>query len=266
MPPPVSSLYNMIACPVCYTAVDPRLCRRWRLELQEAARYSLGVKEMLPEDRPRERLATLGAAALSNHELLAILIGSGTSRLKVLQIAQALLHRFQGLAGLARASTDDLCQVPGIGPVRAVELKACLELGRRLLTAPDLDRPVIRCPADAAHLVLDMGLLEQEHLRVLLLNTKNHVLGVHEVYKGSLNSSLIRVGELFREAIRQNCAAIILVHNHPSGDPSPSRDDIQVTRQAVAAGKLLDVELLDHLIIGGSERWLSMKERGLGFD
>lgn len=236
------------------------------MAIKETAEYSLGVKEMLPEDRPRERLATLGADALSNHELLAILIGSGTSRLNVLQVAQALLYRFEGLAGLTRASVEDLCQVPGIGPVRAVELKACLELGKRLLTSPGLDRPVIRCPADAARLVLDMGLLDQEHLRTLLLNTKNHVLGVHEVYKGSLNSSLIRIGELFKEAIRQNCAAIILVHNHPSGDPSPSRDDLQVTRQAVAAGKLLDLEVLDHLVICRGERWLSMKERGLGFD
>ena len=233
---------------------------------EEAGEYRLGVKEMLPEDRPRERLAALGAASLSSHELLAILIGSGTSRHNVLQVAQTLLRRFDGLAGLAAASVEDLCQVPGIGKVRAVELKACLELGRRLLTSPNLERPVIRCPADAAHLVLDMGLLEQEHLRTLLLNTKNHVLGIREVYKGSLNSSQVRIGELFREAIRQNCAAIILVHNHPSGDPSPSRDDIQVTRDAVSAGKLLDVKLLDHLIVCRGERWVSLKERGLGFD
>ncbi len=228
--------------------------------------YRLGVKEMLPEDRPRERLLALGASALSNHELLAILIGSGTPRFNVLQVAQELLHRFGGLGGLAQSAEDDLCRVPGIGKVRAAELKACLELGRRLLTSPGVDRPSIRCPADAARLVVDMSFLEEEHLRTLLLNTKNHVMGVHEVYKGSLNSSLIRVGELFKEAIRQHCAAIIVIHNHPSGDPSPSRDDIEVTRQAVQAGKLLDVEVLDHLIIGRSDRWLSMKERGLGFD
>lgn len=232
----------------------------------EVAEYRLGVKEMLPEDRPRERLATLGAASLSNHELLAILIGSGTARFNVLQVAQSLLQQFKGLAGLANAAVEDLCRVPGVGRVRAIELKACLELGKRLLTSPGLERPVIRCPADASHLVLDMGLLEQEHLRTLLLNTKNHVLGIHEVYKGSLNSSLIRVGELFREAVRQNCAALILVHNHPSGDPSPSRDDLQVTREAVSAGKLLDIDVLDHLIVCRGERWISMKERGLGFD
>jgi DNA repair protein RadC len=234
--------------------------------LGEPPEYTLGVKEMLPEDRPRERLSSLGANSLSNQELLAILIGSGTAGLNVLQVAQALLRRFGGLAGLSRASPEDLRKVPGIGPVRAVELKACMELGRRLLTSPDLDRPTIRCPGDAANLVLDMGLLEQEQLRTILLNTKNHVIGIHELYRGSLNSSLIRVGELFKEAIRQNCASLILVHNHPSGDPSPSKDDIEVTRQAVAAGKLLDLAMLDHLIVCRGERWISMKERGLGFD
>lgn len=236
------------------------------MTLAELPEYTLGVKEMLPEDRPRERLSRLGAHSLSNQELLAILIGSGGAGLNVMQVAQALLRRFGGLAGLSRASPEDLQRVPGIGPVRAVEMKACMELGRRLLTSPDLDRPTIRCPADAASLVLDMGLLEQEHLRTMLLNTKNHVLGIHELYRGSLNSSSVRVGELFKEAIRQNCAALILVHNHPSGDPSPSRDDIQVTRQAVAAGKLLDLEVLDHLVVCRGERWISMKERGLGFD
>lgn len=236
------------------------------MALKEAAEYSLGVKEMLPEDRPRERLASLGAGALSNHELLAILIGSGTSKLKVLQVAQTLLHDFGGLAGLARASVQDLRRVPGIGHVRAVELRACLELGRRLLTSPDLEKPTIRCPNDAARLMLDMGLLEQEELRILLLTTKNQVVGTHRAYVGNLNSSPVRIAELFKEAIRQNCAAIILVHNHPSGDPSPSRDDIQVTRQAVEAGKLLDIRMLDHLIIGQGDRWVSMKDRGLGFD
>lgn len=236
------------------------------MAVAESAEYRLGVKEMLPEDRPRERLMALGPAALSNHELLAILIGSGTSRLNVLQVAQELLHRFGGLAGLAQAGEEDLRKIPGIGRVRAAELKACLELGKRLITAPGLDRPSIRCPADAARLVLDMSLLEKEELRTLLLNTKHHVVGTDNVYAGSLNSSVVRIGELFTEAVRQHCAAIIIVHNHPSGDPSPSRDDIEVTRQAVQAGKLLDVEVVDHLIIGRADRWLSLKERGLGFD
>lgn len=236
------------------------------MAVAESEEYRLGVKEMLPEDRPRERLLALGAGALSNHELLAILIGSGTSRLKVLQVAQELLFRFGGLAGLAQASDKELCKVPGIGRVRAAEMKACLELGKRLITAPGAERPSVRCPADAARLVLDMSFMEHEELRTLLLNTKNHVVGNHDVYKGSLNSSTVRIGELFKEAIRQQCASIIIVHNHPSGDPSPSRDDIEVTRQAVQAGKLLDIEVLDHLIIGRTDRWLSLKERGLGFD
>ena len=203
-----------------------------------------------PRRPPRERLSALGAGSLSNQELLAILIGSGTSRLGVLQVAQSLLGEFGGLAGLARASVQDLKRVAGIGPVRAVEIKACLELGRRLLTSPDVDRPVIRCPSDAANLVLDMGLLEQEHLRTLLLNTKNHVLGVHEVYRAASTAPWSGSASCSRKPSAATAPAIILVHNHPSGDPSPSGDDIQVTRQAVAAGKLLDIAVLDHLIIG----------------
>lgn len=236
------------------------------MAIAEVHEYRLGVKELLPQDRPRERLLSLGAAALSNHELLAILIGSGTSKLNVLQLAQRLIHEFKGLAGLAQASEQELCKVPGIGRVRAAELKACLELGRRLITAPGLERPSIRCPQDAARLVLDMCLLDQERMRVLLLNTKHHVLAAVDVYQGNVSSSPVRVGELFKEAVRQQATAIVLVHNHPSGDPSPSRDDIEVTRQAVSAGKLLDIEVLDHLIVGQVERWVSLKERGLGFE
>ena len=134
-----------------------------------------------------------------------------------------------------------------------------------LIQSPE-ERPQIRTPADAANLVLtEMGLLEQEHLRVMLLDTKNCVLETPTIYVGSLNTSLIRVGELFREAIRANCASLIVLHNHPSGDPTPSPEDVAVTRQIVEAGKLLDVEVLDHLIIG-RQRFVSLKERGLGFN
>ena len=170
------------------------------MTLLQAPEYSLGVKEMLPEDRPRERLLALGATALSNQELLAILLRSGTPKMGVLQVSQSLLHSFQGLTGLARASVDELCRLPGIGDAKAAEIKACLELGRRLLTSPDVEKPTIRCPADAANLVLDMGLLEQEQLRVLMLNTKNCVVGSHDLYRGSLNSSQVRVGELFKRS------------------------------------------------------------------
>jgi DNA repair protein RadC len=153
-----------------------------------------------------------------------------------------------------------------VGPAKAAQIKAALELGRRLLAENPDERPQVRSPTDAANLVLsEMSLLEQEHMRVLLLDTKNRVVASEDVYKGSLNTSLIRVGEIFRKAIRANSASLIVVHNHPSGDPTPSPEDVAVTRQIVEAGKLLDVDVLDHLIIG-QQRFVSLKERGLGFD
>jgi DNA repair protein RadC len=153
----------------------------------------------------------------------------------------------------------------GLGMAKAVELQAALELGRRLGGLHPEARPQVRSPADLANLLIpEMAFLEQEHLRVVLLNTKNQVLAAPEVYVGSLNTSVVRVAELFREAIRQNAAAVIVVHNHPSGDPTPSPEDVQVTRQLADAGRLLDIEVLDHLVIG-HQRYVSLKERGLGF-
>ena len=180
-------------------------------------------------------------------------------------MAAHLLREFDGLGGLARCSFEELVGVKGLGPAKVAQLQAALELGRRMMMdAPD-ERPQIRCPADAANLLMsETMLLEQEQLYTLLLDTKNHVLAKKMVYKGSLNTSLIRVGELFREAIKANAAAIVVAHNHPSGDPTPSPEDVAVTRQIVEAGKLLDVEVLDHLVLG-RQRFVSLKERGLGF-
>lgn len=223
------------------------------------------IKEMPSSERPRERLLNYGPGALSSAELLAIVLRTGTRRENVLQMAHRLLVEFDGLAGLARASASELLHRKGLGPAKVTQLKAALEMGRRMLIASPDDRPQIRSPADAANLVMtEMGLLEQEQLRVMLLDTKNRVMATETVYQGSLNTSLIRVGELFREAIRANCAALIVLHNHPSGDPSPSPEDVAVTRQIVQAGQLLDIEVLDHLIIG-RQRFVSLKERGLGF-
>jgi len=206
-----------------------------------------------------------GAQALSNAELLAIILRTGVQGESVLHLASRLLARYGGLLGLARANFSELCAERGLGPAKATQLIAALELGRRLLIASPEERPVVRSPADAASLLMmEMSLLQQEHLRLLLLDTKNRVLGMPTVYIGSLNMSVLRVGEVFREAIRQNCAAVIVAHNHPSGDPTPSPEDVAVTERIVNAGKLLDVEVLDHLVIG-QQRYVSMKERGLGF-
>jgi DNA repair protein RadC len=227
--------------------------------------YSPTIKELPSSERPRERLLHYGVNALSNGELLAIILRTGTGGENVVRVAQRLLATFGGLAGLAQASTAELIAEKGLGPAKTAQLKAALELGRRLLVELPEERPQIRSPADAANLVMsEMSLLEQEHLRVMLLDTKNRVLATPTVYVGSLNTSLIRVGELFREAIRANCASLIVAHNHPSGDPTPSPEDVAVTKQIVEAGTLLDIEVLDHLIIG-QHRFVSLKERGLGF-
>ena len=217
-------------------------------------------------ERPRERLQYYGPMALSNAELLAILLRVGTPGENVVALSTRLLSQFGGLAGLAKASFGELADIKGIGVAKTAQLKAAIELGRRLLiTSPDA-RPQITSPLDAANLLmLEMGSLEQEHLRALLLDTKNRVLASPTVYVGNVNSSIIRVSEIFREAVRENATAIIVAHNHPSGDPTPSPEDVQVTRSIVEAGSLLGIDVLDHLVIG-HQRFISLKERGLGFD
>jgi DNA repair protein RadC len=227
--------------------------------------YHPTIKDLPTTERPRERLIRYGTGALSSTELLAIALGSGGPGLNVLELSSSLLARYEGLVGLARASCSELCQIKGMGPAKVAQVKAALELGRRLLLTGPESRPQVRSPADAAGLLMaEMGMLEKEHLRTLLLDTKNHVLASPTIYVGSINTSLIRVAEIFREAIKANCAGIIVAHNHPSGDPTPSQEDVAVTEQIVQAGKLLDIEVLDHLVIG-HQRYVSLKERRLGF-
>ena len=223
------------------------------------------ITDFAVDERPRERLEKLGAQALSNAELLAILLRVGVRGENAVEVGQRLLSTFEGLAGLHRAPFEELCNQHGIKKAKAAQIKAAIELGNRLSVLSPEERPIINSPADAAALVAyEMSGLEQEHLRVFLLDTRNHVLDIVEVYKGSVNSSQVHVGELFKPAIRRNASAIIVAHNHPSGDPTPSPDDVAVTRAIVQAGKLLGVDVLDHVVIGQG-RWVSMKERGLGF-
>ncbi len=227
--------------------------------------YTLLIRNMPANERPRERLQHYGASALASSELIAILLRVGTEGESVLHVAQRLLSKYGGLPGLARASFDELCQEKALGPAKVTQLKAALELGKRLLVASPLDRPQVRSPAEAAELLMaEMSLLEQEQLRTILLDTRNTVLGIPVIYQGSLNSAAVRIGELFRHAIKANAAAMIVAHNHPSGDPAPSPEDVRVTRTIVEAGKLLDIDVLDHVVIG-QQRFVSMKERGLGF-
>jgi len=236
------------------------------MALNEAlTEYTPTIKELPEGERPRERLLHYGPGSLSTAELIAIILRVGTKDENVIMLSQRLLTCFGGVAGLAQAPLCDLMAIKGIGEAKAIELKAAFELGRRLLVAAPHERPVVKSPADAANLLMmEMAPLEQEHLRTLIMDSKNHVLKIHTVYIGSVNTAVVRVGELFREAIRLNAAALIVAHNHPSGDPTPSPEDVHVTRQIVEAGKLLNVDVLDHLVIG-QQRWVSLKERGLGF-
>jgi DNA repair protein RadC len=224
------------------------------------------IREVPAAERPRERLAARGAAGLTTAELIGLVWGSGTRGRSAVDVAADALARHDGLTGLAKATEIELAAVPGIGAARAAQLVAAFELGRRLLADWPSARWQIRGPHDVAdRLVLQMGRLEREELRVVLLDTKNHVLRVATVYQGNVSSSLIRVGELFRDAVRLNAAGVILVHNHPSGDPTPSPDDLHLTAEALAAGRLLDIQLLDHLVIG-HDAYLSLRDRGVAFD
>ena len=228
-------------------------------------RASLTIKELPLDGRPREKLKAIGAGSLSEAELLAIILRVGTQGESVIDLANRLLVTYGGLVGLARVSFSELCDIHGLGEAKACQLKAGLELGRRLLLAQPEERLQVRSPADLVPiLTLEMAPLDQETLRVVLLNTKNQVIKFTDVYRGSVNSSLVRISEVFKEAVRVNAAAIIVAHNHPSGDPTPSIEDVRVTEQIVAAGKLLEIEVLDHLVIG-ERKIVSLREKRLGF-
>ncbi|GAB1469402.1 DNA repair protein RadC [Chloroflexota bacterium] len=219
------------------------------------------LKSMPLREQPAYRVAQ-NATACNLTELMAAVVGGQ----KQIEIAQTLLARFDGdIRRLYQAHPAELAKVKGINQTTAIRIKAALNLGLRL-NLPNEERPVINSPADAAALVqYEMALLEKEHLRVMLLDQRNHVLEIVEVYQGSVNSSQVRIAEIFKPAIARMAPAIIVVHSHPSGDPTPSPDDVAVTRAIVQAGKLLDISCLDHLVIGHSSKWVSLKERGLGF-
>jgi DNA repair protein RadC len=195
--------------------------------------------------------------------LLAIVLRSGSAQQSVLNLATSLLSRHGGLGGLARLSFADLVREKGLGQAKAAEVLATFQLAVRLNALQPEDRPNVRSPADVSNLLgAEMTLLDQEHLRVMLINTRNQLLGITEVYIGNVGTALVRPAEVFREAIRQNAPSLIVVHNHPSGDPSPSPDDVALTKTLVQAGDLLQIEVLDHVVIG-DRRFASLKQLGL---
>jgi DNA repair protein RadC len=221
------------------------------------------LRDMPEEDRPRERMLRCGADALSNSELLAILLRTGTASESAIHVAQRVLRETKGLRQLASIHVDELTKIRGIGPAKAVQILAGIELGRRLASARLEDTVTIRSPQDASVLLMEeMRYLRKEHFVCLFLNTKNHVLGRETLSIGSLNASIVHPREVFLAAIQRSSASIICAHNHPSGDPTPSREDIDMTARLAEAGRLVGIEVLDHLIIGDGS-FVSLKEQGL---
>ncbi|MDD4601196.1 hypothetical protein SDC9_09035 [bioreactor metagenome] len=225
----------------------------------------LTIKELPEDERPREKLLAKGSQSLSNAELIAILLRTGTRRDSAVGVAQRLLKKYEepGIAAFAGLTPHELSQESGIGPAKAVTIAAAIELGKRLHDLAAAERPIIRSPQDAAYLMMPRLRFEtKEQFIALMLSTKNHVLATPVISLGTLNASIVHPREVFRQAINYSAAAVILVHNHPSGDPSPSKEDIDLTARMVDAGKILGISILDHVIIG-DKRYVSLKEKGI---
>lgn len=225
--------------------------------------HQSSVREMPEEERPRERLDRLGPEALRDAELLAILFRTGTRQLGAVALAERVLQHFGGLRALARASIEEIQQIPGVGRVKAIETKAALELGKRLADHREPERPRIRSARDVADLLMVRYKdAENEELKCLLLNTKNEVLRVIDVSRGGLDGTTAIPRDVFRQAVREGASAVIVCHNHPSGDPEPSRNDVELTERLAKAAEILGLRLLDHVVFGDG-RHVSLKERNL---
>ncbi len=225
-------------------------------------RYRVAIKDMPEELRPREKLLSRGEGALSDAELLAVLIGQGTRGLNAVELANQLILEHKGLRNLRDLSIEELMQHKGIGVAKAVTIKAALELAKRSSLGVPY-RVTVRSPVDVTYLVMEeMRYFDREYFRVLYLDRKGTLLVMEDVSVGSLHSSFVHPREVFKTAVKRSAASIILVHNHPSGDPSPSKEDIQTSNRLIQAGSILGIEVLDHIIIGDG-RYCSMKEKGL---
>ena len=221
------------------------------------------IKELPVEERPRERMTSLGAEHLSNGELLAILLGNGSREESALRLADKILIKAEKLRFLPGMTLEELQEIKGIGPAKAVSVKAALELGKRLAKALHSASQSINTPQDVAGLVMEeMRYFSKEYFKVLLLNIKNQVISLEDISIGSLNASIVHPREIFNAPVRKSAASVVLIHNHPSGDPAPSREDIQVTKRLWEAGKLLGINVLDHVIIGDG-KFLSFQQEGL---
>lgn len=231
----------------------------------EANLYHLRIKDMPEDERPRERLCKYGPETLRTAELLALLINTGSREFTAIQLGEQLLQKYEGnLKRMSHESPVQLARgIKGLGVGKTSHIAAAFELGRRLAAYMDTDRVQIRGPEDVVQLLMSaLRGRTQETLHVLCLDTKNFVTRRRQIFEGSLNASIIHPREIFKFAIQESAASIVLVHNHPSGDPTPSGEDIRATRQIADAGKLLEIPLLDHVILGDG-RFVSFKERQL---
>jgi len=212
---------------------------------------SIRIKDLPDSERPRERLAEKGADALKDSELIAILLRTGMKGVSAIQVAEQLLQRFGTLDNLSRAGLQDLRQVKGVGRDKAIALKSAFTLARRMAAEIRRESPMLDNPEAVADLLREENrAYEVEHFQVVLLNTRRRLIEVTEVSKGTLDTILVHPREVFKSAIAANASAIVLVHNHPSGDPTPSEADIKVTRDLIRAGQVLKIEVLDHVILG----------------
>ncbi|ADG83384.1 DNA repair protein RadC [Thermincola ferriacetica] len=225
--------------------------------------YHVTIKEMPQELRPRERLLTEGPGSLSNAELIAILLGTGTRTCTAVQLASQLLSAFGGLKELVGASVEEISSIKGIGLAKATQVKAALELAGRLSLLAGEKKYTIRTPEDVAGILMEkMRHYDREHFLAIMLNTKNQVLNIETVSIGHLNASLVHPREIFKSAIKKSAAALIVAHNHPSGDPHPSKEDILITKRLVEVGEIIGIEVLDHVILGDNN-FTSLKQEGL---
>ena len=226
------------------------------------------IKDMAAKDRPRERLVLEGADALSNAELIAILLRTGLKGYSAIHVAQQLLAKFGTLDGLARAPLEELRQVKGVGRDKAVTLKAAFTLARKMAAEMRAEAPLLDTPERIADLLREESRQQEvEQFRVVLLNTRRRLIGLETISQGTLDTLLVHPREVFKRAIAANASAVVLVHNHPSGDPTPSEADIKVTRDLIRAGQLLKIEVLDHVIIGRrtmdrQKDYVSLRELG----
>jgi len=228
--------------------------------------YTTLIKDMPEDMRPREKLLAKGETSLNEHELLAIILGQGTRDTSALELANQLLSTYKGLRHLQEASLEELIQAKGIGPAKAASIKAAVEIGRRVAIDSET-RFLIKCPEDVKKYVKQVLLKEmrdydREHFLVLYLDRKGGVIAKENVSVGGLHSSIVHPREVFKTAVKRSAASIILAHNHPSGDPAPSREDVDITRRLIDAGSIMGIEIIDHVIIGEST-YCSFKEKGL---